>query len=112
LINDNRQRLYDALYKDFHRRDQETEIFELFAVTDNLLRARNNVKKWAKPESAPVTFNSLLVRPTIFKEPKVSTVPSSSGKRLTAGAELVGHCPHHWPVQLSYLLQFHAFGEL
>jgi len=111
-MNDNRQRIYDALHKDFHRHDQETEMFEFFAVTDNLLRARDSVKNWAKPESAPMTLNSLLVRPTIFKEPKVSTVVSNSMQPSDLRGGLVGYCSHNWSVQLSNLLQLPAFSKL
>ncbi|KAH7107928.1 NAD-dependent aldehyde dehydrogenase [Auriculariales sp. MPI-PUGE-AT-0066] len=70
LLQDNRQRFYDALKRDFYRQELETELLEFSTVIDAALRAHSNVAKWTRPESAPLTFNSYFASPMIYKEAK------------------------------------------
>jgi aldehyde dehydrogenase (NAD+) len=71
LLQDNRERIYDAMNQDFGRAGFETEAMEMLPVLESAIRAHGNVKKWAEPERPPWTLNTSITSPRIYKEAKV-----------------------------------------
>ncbi|KAH7106672.1 NAD-dependent aldehyde dehydrogenase [Auriculariales sp. MPI-PUGE-AT-0066] len=57
LLQDNRDRIYDAIKLDFNRAQLETEMLEIGP-------------KWTAPERAPFSLNWRLSAPTIYRESK------------------------------------------
>ena len=88
LVEDNRERIKDALQSDLGRPREEAELYALFAVysTAHLLNydaslelngtltelkeAYDNVEKWASPEKAPFSWLWFATSPHVRNEPK------------------------------------------
>ncbi|KAH7098729.1 NAD-dependent aldehyde dehydrogenase [Auriculariales sp. MPI-PUGE-AT-0066] len=70
LLQDNRDRIYDAIKLDFNRAQLETEMLEIGPVLESALAAHSYLKKWTAPERAPFSLNWRLSAPTIYRESK------------------------------------------
>lgn len=70
LVQDNTERLRDALKSDLGRPALETDFFEVNAVPAEVREALNNLKSWTKPDRPPFSFNFFPMRPLVRKEPK------------------------------------------
>ncbi|KAF8332822.1 NAD-aldehyde dehydrogenase [Cantharellus anzutake] len=70
LLQDNKQRLVDALQADLHRPAAETFLVEIGASIKEALIAYKRVDKWAKPEGVPFDLLTFAMRGRTLKEPK------------------------------------------
>ena len=61
--------LLEAVRKDMGKHPYEAMICELSLIRDEIARALDNVKQWAKPEYLSVRFTFMLSRPRVNKVP-------------------------------------------
>ncbi|KAF7426026.1 hypothetical protein PC9H_008391 [Pleurotus ostreatus] len=70
LLQDNAQRIDEALTADLGRPSVENYFLEIGPCIGEAKKVYQSVDKWAKPEKPAFTFNFFAMRPVIRKEPK------------------------------------------
>jgi aldehyde dehydrogenase (NAD+)/aldehyde dehydrogenase (NAD(P)+) len=70
LVQDNIEKIQEALRLDLGRPVLESNFLELAPVINECLYAHKNVETWAKPGSVPLTMNSFALSPKVRKDPK------------------------------------------
>ncbi|KAF9652565.1 aldehyde dehydrogenase [Thelephora ganbajun] len=69
LLQDNKEKFNEAIKNDLGRSSLENEMLEIFVSLAEIKQSFDNVEKWAKPESAPLSLY-FLTSPKIRKEAK------------------------------------------
>ncbi|KAH6918157.1 aldehyde dehydrogenase [Coprinopsis sp. MPI-PUGE-AT-0042] len=70
LVEENAARFEDALSKDMGRPVIETRFIETNSMVGEVLKAYNNVEKWAQPDTPSFNINFFAMKPKVHKVPK------------------------------------------
>ncbi|KAF8517607.1 aldehyde dehydrogenase [Hysterangium stoloniferum] len=70
LIQDNTERLQDALYQDLGRPKHESNLFDLGVLLGECLYAYKHIERWLKPQSVPFNINWSAFSPRVYKQAK------------------------------------------
>jgi len=69
-ILNNRQKIRDAVYKDFKKPFPETDLTEIFNTLAEIRTTKANLRKWMKPQKAAPTPSMLTTHGYVIYEPK------------------------------------------
>ncbi|MGL6177882.1 MAG: aldehyde dehydrogenase [Tannerellaceae bacterium] len=69
VIHKYERQLYEALYKDLHKSEQEVFLTEIMIVFEEIKHNRKNLKKWMKRESISVPYYFVGTRCEVVPEP-------------------------------------------
>jgi aldehyde dehydrogenase (NAD+) len=69
-ILSNRERIHEAMFKDFRKPAQEVDAIELFHVLNEIRYALKNVDSWTRPQKVDAPLTMLGSRSRIIFEPK------------------------------------------
>ncbi|EGT46996.1 CBN-ALH-4 protein [Caenorhabditis brenneri] len=70
FIEENREALAEAVWKDLRRRHESTEILEIGMTIGEIDYFLKNIDEWVKPTHVEKTFTTALDKPVIEKDPK------------------------------------------
>ncbi|ULT90252.1 hypothetical protein L3Y34_008540 [Caenorhabditis briggsae] len=70
FIEENREALSEAVWKDLRRRHESTEILEIGMTIGEIDYFLKNIDDWVKPTHVEKTFTTALDKPVIEKDPK------------------------------------------
>ena len=71
---DYRERIHEAMYKDFKKPSIEVDMTEIYVVINEANDAIKNIKKWMRPHRVPTPINMLGTSGKIKYEPKGNTL--------------------------------------